>query len=279
MSPYHTLLFPHLLTLSAKSRFRLLLYFVVPFFLFLLCSCSTLFKTSSHRPLSKQEVETALSRIQEQESKVFSCYMYGQLTVKNWIWNSDFHILIAGTKEPYRIKIDVTHPWGPPIVHVLIDRTTLKVLSFQEERLYISAFTTETLSDFFPGNFDTNLIWAVLRGLPNLMEYQRAIHQNSDQVSLLDDKGDVVEIIDIHPDNLLPRQVSYLQQGINMVFSDFQENQGICYARKIKVKNTREKGSLVIENQEIGFNRTFPEQLFLIEKPPLFETIYLDDLQ
>jgi len=277
MSPYPALLFPHRLTLSAKSRTRLRLFFPIPFFLFLLCSCATLHKTSSHPPLSKQDVDTVLSGIQEQESKVFSCYMNGRLTVKNWIWNSDSNILIAGTKEPYRIKIEVTHSWGHPIVHVLIDRTTLKVLSFQEDRLYISAFTPETLSAFFPGNFDTDLIWAVLRGYPNLLEYQRAISPGSDQISLLDDKEDVVEIIDICPDNLLPKQVSYPQQDITLFFSDIQEYQGIHYARKIKVKNTKEKGSLVIENKEIGFNRTFPEQIFFLEKPPLFETFYLDE--
>jgi hypothetical protein len=279
MSPYHALLFSHRLTFSAKSRTPLRLFFPIPFFLFLLCSCAALYKTSSHPPLSKQDVETVLSGIRGQESRVFSCYMNGQLTVKNWIWNSDFHILIVGTKEPYRIKIEVTHPWGHPVVHVLIDRTTLQVLSFQENRLYIGPFTAETLSEFFPGNFDIDLIWAVLRGHPKLLEYQRAISLGSDQVSLLDDKEDVVEIIDIRADNPLPRQVSYPQQNITMVFSDVQENQGIRYARKIKVKNTKKKGSLVVENKEIGFNRTFPEQIFFIEKPPLFETYYLDDRQ
>jgi hypothetical protein len=279
MSPYHAPLFPHHLTFSAKSWTPLRLFFPVPFFLFLLCSCATLYKTSSHPPLSKQDVETVLSGIREQESRVFSCYMNGQLTVKNWIWNSDFNILIVGIKEPYRIKIEVTHPWGQPIVHVLIDRTILKVLSFQEERLYIGAFAAETLSEFFPGNFDTDLIWSVVRGHPKLLEYQRALSQGSDQVSLLDDQEDVVEIIDIRPDNPLPRQVSYPKQNLTMVFSDVQENQVIFYALKIKVKNTKEKGSLVIENKEIGFNRTFPEQIFFIEKPPLFETFYLDDPQ
>jgi hypothetical protein len=279
MSPYHALLFPYRLTLSAKSRTCSRILFPVSFFLFLLASCATLHKNPSLPPLSEQDVETVLSRIQEQESRVSSCYMYGRLTVKNWIWNSDFNILIVGTKEPHRIKIDVTHPWGHPVVHVLIDRSTLKVLSFQEERLYISTFTAETLSEFFPGNFDTDLIWAVLRGYPNLLEYQRAISLGSDQVSLLDDKEDVVEIIGIRPDNLLPKQVSYPQQDITMIFSNIQEDQGITYARTIKVKNTKEKGSLVIENKEIGFNRTFPEEIFLIEKPPLFETFYLDNNQ
>ena len=279
MSPYHTLLFPHRLILSARSRALLRIFFSVALLIFLLCSCTTLHKIVSRPPLSKQDIEMALSRIQEQESSVFTCYMNGLLTVKNWIWNSDFNLLIVGTKEPYRIKIEVTHPWGQPIVHFLIDRTTLKVLSFQEERLYISAFTAETLSEFFPGNFDTGLIWAVLRGYPNLLEYQDAIPLGSAQVRLLDDKEDVVEIIDIRPDNLLPKQVSYPQQCINIAFSDIQENQGIYYARKIKVKNMKEKGSLVIENKEIGFNRTIPEQIFVIEKPPLFETFYLDDHQ
>jgi hypothetical protein len=279
MSPYNAFLFTHRLTLSAKSRILLPFFVVVLFFLLLLCGCATLFKTAPHPPLSKQDVETALSRIQEQESRVSSCYMNGQLTVKNWIWNSDFNLLMVGTKEPYRIKIEVTHPWGHPIIHVLIDRSTLQVLSFQEERLYIGAFTAETLSEFFPGNFDTDLIWTALRGYPNLSKHQKAIPKGSDQVRLLDDKEDVVEIIDIRHDNLLPRQVSYPKLSINMVFSNIQENQGIYYAREIKVKNTKEKGSLVIENKETGFNRAFPDEIFMIEKPPLFETYYLDDPQ
>jgi hypothetical protein len=222
-------------------------------------------------------VETILSGIQEQESKVVSCYTNGRLTVENWVWSSDSNILIAGTRVPYRIKIEVTHSWGQPIVHVLIDKSTLKVLSFKESRLYISAFSPEVLSGFFPGNFDTHLIWSVLSGYPNLPRYQRAISLESHQISLLDDKEDVVEIIDIHPENLLPKRVSYPQQEITMTFSDIQENQGIRYARTIKAKNTNKKGSLVIENREIDFNRTIPEEIFIIEKPPLFETLYLDN--
>jgi hypothetical protein len=222
-------------------------------------------------------VKTLISGIREQESEVSSCYMNGRLTVKNWIWNSDFNIFIAGTKEPYRVKVEVTHPWGHPIVHVLIDRTTLKVLSFQEDRLYIGTFTPETLSEFFPGNFDTDLIWAVLRGYPNLLEHQKAISLESNQISLLDDHENVVEILNIYPDDLIPRQVSYTQQNITMLFSNIQEDQGIRYARKIEVKNRKKKGSLVIEKKETGFNRTFPEELFLLEKPPLFETFYLDN--
>jgi len=224
-------------------------------------------------------VETILSGIQEQESKVFSCYINGRLTAKNWIWSSDSNILIVGTKDPYRIKIEVTHSWGHPLVHALIDKTTLKVLSFQENRLYINALTPEALSEFFPGNFDTDLIWTVLRGYPNLPRYQRAMSLGSTQISLLDEKEDVVEIIDIYPENLSPRQIFYPKRGITMTFSDIQENQGIHYARKIKVKGTKEKGSLVIENKEIGFNRAFPEQIFSLEKPPLFETFYLDKRQ
>ncbi len=255
------------------------LFFPIPFLLFLLCSCAILHKTSSLPPLSEQDVKTLISGIQEQESEVSSCYMNGRLTVKNWIWNSDFNIFIAGTKEPYRVKVEVTHSWGHPIVHVLIDRTTLKVLSFQEDRLYIGTFTPETLSEFFPGNFDTDLIWAVLRGYPNLLEHQRAISLESDQISLLDDHENVVEILNIYPDDLIPRQVSYPQQNITMLFSNIQEDQGIHYARKIEVKDRKKKGSLMIEKKEIGFNRTLPEELFLLEKPPLFDTIYLDDLQ
>ena len=277
MSPYPARLFLHRLTLSAKSRFRLLLFFVVPFFLFLLCSCSTLFKTSSHLPLSKQELETVLSRIQEQGSRVSSCYMYGQLTVKNWIWSADSNILIVGTKDPYRIKIEVTHPWGRPIVHILIDKKSLEVLSFPDKTLYLGPFTPEALSKFLPGDLDDDLIWAVLRGYPNLLRYHRTISLRSDQIRLFNEKEEVVEVIEFYLESLLPKRVSFPARDITLAFSGFQENQGIYYGRQVTVENTEGNRSLVIKNSEMVFNKTIPEQLFILEKPPSFGTSYLDE--
>ena len=263
MSHYPTPLVPY----------RLVLFIFLVFFF--LCGCATLYKPSSP-PLSKETVKTILSGIQEQDNTVFSCYMIGQLTVKNWIWSADSNILIVGTKDPYRIKIEVTHSWGRPIRHVLIDKGILKVLSFEDNRLYVSAFTHEALSEFFPGHFDSDLIWAILRSYPNLQEYHRAVSLKTDQISLFNVQGEALEIIDFHPESRMPIHVLFPQQDITLEYSDFQKDGGIYYAREIKAASRKQRVNLVIKNKNIAFNKTIPEGIFVLEKPPSFDTFYLD---
>jgi hypothetical protein len=264
MSHYPAPLVPYRLTL-----FIFLLIFFVG-------GCATFYKPPSP-PLSEKAVKTILSGIQEQDSMVFSCYMIGQLTVKNWIWSADSSILIVGTKDPYRIKIEVTHSWGRPILHVLIDKGILKVLSFEDNRLYISAFTPEALSEFFPGNFDTDLIWEILRCYPNLQTYHRAVSLKPNQISLFNVQGEALAIIDFHPENRMPMHILFPQQDITLEYSDFQKDGGIYYAREIKAESRKKRVNLVIKNKNIAFNKTIPEGIFVLEKPPSFETFYLDN--
>ena len=270
--------FPRCLVPLLKSKVELGLFLLTLFLLILLYNCTTLYEPPSHKPLSEQDVEAILSRIQEQDRRVSSFYTSGGgLTIKNWNWESESSIFIVGTKDPYRIKIEVTHPWGRPIVHILIDRTRLEVLSFPDKTLYLGAFTPEALSRFFPGDFDAPLIWAVLRGYPNLLSYHRPISVKSDQISLFNEKEEVVEVIDFYLESLLPKLVSFPERDIALAFSDFQENHGIYYARKVRVENAEGNRSLVIRNKKMVLNKTLPEQIFILEKPPSFGTSYLDE--
>ena len=277
MSRSHVRPCPHCIVPVLKSKVKPSSFLLTLFLLILLCNCATPYKPLSLEPLSEQGVETILSGIREQGSKVFSFYTSGGLTIKNGDWESESNILIVGRKDPYRIKIEVTHPWGGPIVHLLIDKTELKVLFFPDKKLYIGAFTPEALSKLFPGDFDAYLIWAVLRGYPNLLRYHKTISVKSDQITLLNEKEKVVEVIDLYLKNLFPKRVSFPERDITVAFSEFREDHGIYYARKVSVENTEAKRSLVIKNRKMAINKTFPEQIFILEKPPSFVTTYLNE--
>ena len=93
---------------------------IAAFFIILFPNCSTIFKPPIQKPLSDHEAATIISRIREQEKKVFSFYTYGRVLFKKWNWESESNMLIVGTKDPFKIKIEITHPWGQPILHILI---------------------------------------------------------------------------------------------------------------------------------------------------------------
>ncbi len=237
-----------------------------------LSGCATLYT-----PLPEGEVEIILASIQAQEREVFSFYTTGALSLRDRNWESDSHALIVGNRNPFKIKIEVTHPWGRPIVHILIDERNLQVLSFAEERLYLGAFTPKTLSRFLPGELDADLVWAVLRGYPHLLPYHGTRSMKSNQIRLIDQEGKAHQIIDLYPESKLPRTVFFPAKNIILGFSDFQQIDGIYYARQVRVEDMGGKSDLMLKNGKMVFNKTIPKEVFQLVKPPSFRTYDLEE--
>ena len=63
---------------------------------------------------------------------------------------------------------------------------------------------------------------------------------------------------------------------MTLIFSDFQESEGIKYALEIGVSQESEKRRLTLHYTTSVFNKVIPEQIFMIDKPPAFETRILD---
>ncbi|MFH1351931.1 MAG: DUF4292 domain-containing protein [Pseudomonadota bacterium] len=209
---------------------------------------------------------------------VFSFYSLGTVLVKNWLWESEANILIMGRKRPLKIKIEITHPWGQPILHILIDEPRLEVLSFRDKRLYVGDYTPQALSKFIPGDLDSNLIWAALRGYPTLLDYDRIGSSGGDQINLFNGKGKEVERITINPDSLLPRLIFLPENFIKLAFSDWQENEGIYNAGEVRLDDMEGKRELILKSKKTVFNKALPDQIFVMEKPPHFESVSLEKI-
>ena len=251
------------------------------FLIIILCfiflpNCASFHKPFYQEPLHLGEVKNIIEKIQDQEKKVSSFYSLGSLSVQDGNWESESNILTIGKKNPFIIKMEITHPWGQPILHILIDKKKLEVLSFREKRLYLGPFTPGALSRFLPVDFNIDLIWAVLRGYPNLIRHHRTALLRRDQISLLDGEEKEVEIIEPYPGNLLPKLVSFPEKTISLVFSNFKEDEGIIYAREVEVEMAKRGMGLVLKNRKMVFNKSIPEQVFIIKKPPSFKTFHLD---
>ena len=239
-------------------------------------NCASIYKPTSQETFSAPTIKTIISGIQDQDKKVSSFYSLGRIWIKDWGWEAESDILIVGTKSPFKIKIEITHSWGRPIMHILIDTTSLKVLSFTENRLYLGTISPETLSRFFPGDFNADLIWTVLRGYPHLIRHHGVASLRPNQISLLDGEEKEVEVVDFYPENRLPQRASFPERHLTIAFSRFQEDSGIYYAREVKVTSKKGRRRLLLENRNMVFNKPIPEQIFSLEKPPMFETVNLD---
>jgi hypothetical protein len=242
----------------------------------LMPGCATVYRAPAPGPLGHQKALEILSGMRDQDKRVTSFYSLGNLHVKKWYGGSEADILVAGTRGPLRIKIEITHPWGRPILHILIDRNKLRILSFEEKRFYVGPFSTEALSRFLPGDLNADLIWAVLRGYPGLLNHQRMISRKTNQIILLNDRAEEVEIIDLRDEDLSPITVHFPVQGVRLAFEDYRNVGGIRHAGEVRVDQGKEKKGLTLKSKRMVFNRAIPNEIFSLEKPPAFQTVFLN---
>lgn len=220
-----------------------------------------------------------ITRMLDQEKRAHSFYASGTILVKGWAWKSEAELLIAGTREPLKIKLEITHPWGKPILHILIDKNRLEILSFDEKRVYVGELTAESLSRLsLPGEFcNLNLIWSVLRGYPHIAVYDRISYSDMYRINLIDQEDMDIEIIDLYPENLLPKRVLFPGDSLDIFFSGYKNNDGIDYAEEVTVNNFEGRKDLTIKTRKMVFNKSVPHEIFILEKPRTFETVYMDE--
>jgi outer membrane lipoprotein-sorting protein len=232
--------------------------------------CALLYRIPPQPPLASAKLNMAVSQIKEQEEEVRSFYWNGRLTLREGYWEQESNILVAATKEPRRIKIEITEPWGRPVAHLLLDGKTLTALSFAERKVYVGEVTSETVSKVFPGHLDPMMIWDVLRAYPSLRPCHHPVSQKADEVSLVDDNGKEIQILDLDPENLQPRLVSFPGLTTRLAFAGFREDEGISYAQEVKV--IQGELNLTIHHEKMVFNKPISKLIFTLEAPPGFET-------
>jgi hypothetical protein len=257
---------------SCLRNWRVLFFLVLIGFVTLSGCAPVLFK----KPLSDQELGKALSLLKAQEEAADTFFTTGQMVVKDWYWDQDADTLVAGTRVPLRLRIEITHAWGQPILHLLVVGKTFKALSYGERKLYMGDLTPGALSKFFPADLDAPLIWDVLRGFPKLQQDGRVESTKADQVNVLNRHGNEVEILELDPESGLPRQLSFPERKLGIGYADFQREGGILYAKEVRVRQLEGTRSLTLKNGKMIFNKPIPEEIFRMEIPPGFETEYIE---
>ncbi|PKN30020.1 MAG: hypothetical protein CVU64_05415 [Deltaproteobacteria bacterium HGW-Deltaproteobacteria-21] len=249
----------------------------IAFLVMFLAGCAAFKGPPAGPPMGERQMEEALSRLQEQDGKVSSFYTRGNLFMRNWYGEEQSGIVIAGSKDPFRIKIEVTHGWGQPILHILIDQGKLEVLSFQDSTLYVGDFTPEALSRFLPGPLSPDLIWSALRGYPTVSPHSKVLSPGPERIDLYGAGNEKVETIQLGPETMHPERVLLPPQQVALMFSDFVESEGIFYAREVEVDHRKSRGKLLLKNEKMVFNRPVPDEVFTIDKPPGFTVSSLEE--
>ena len=243
--------------------------------LFLFQSCAPVPVKPPPSPYGHKEIARIISGFREQETRVDTFFSSGRLTVKAKGSESGSNILIVGSKNPFKLKIELTHAWGRPLLHLMIHDSELQILSFTDKKYYHGHLGTPGSLRFFPARLDPDQVWALLRAYPVLRKYSRAVSLKGNQITLLNGKAEPIQVVDLYQESYLPRLVSFPEQGTKVSFSDFESNSGLKYARKIRLDDPKNETILALKLKQMVFNKTLPESIFNLEKPKGFEVLPL----
>jgi len=228
------------------------------------------------RPLSDQELGRVASLLKAQEEAASTFFATGHMLVKDWYWDQEANTLTAGTRTPLRVRLEITHGWGQPILHLVVVGKTFKALSYGERKLYTGDVTPGALAKFFPADLDADLIWEVLRGFPKSRAYERMESRKPGQVSFLTRSGDEAEVLELEPERGLPRQASFPERKLSVHYGDVRQEGGILYAGEVRVTPLEGTRTVTLKNGNMVFNKPIPDEIFRMDIPPGFETEFIE---
>jgi hypothetical protein len=241
--------------------------------LLLIHSCATVPVQRVTPPFDSQQIDHILSVIKNQEGLVHTFYATGRLTIRERDTESDSNVLILGIRNPLKIKIEVTHPWGRPLLHFLIQTNRVSILSFREKRLYNGHLKDLDTTNYFPGKLRPDQIWAIVRGYPFLGAYAYAISKKGNQIMLLDDEAKILQVFDFHTEYDIPISAAFAENGLKVSFSDFENNGVIQYSRNIRLDNPENGTTTLLKYKKMVFNKTLPSAVFDLEMPAGFKAV------
>lgn len=244
---------------------------------FLLASgCAGVERRLFERPFDPDAVAVLKAGLEEQRDRVRSFFSAGRLQVKGWQGRDvEAAVFSAWTASPRRIKIELTHSWGQPMLHLLVDGEVFRLLSFGERKLYTGPFTGRSLSKVLPGEMDPDLIEDLLRSYPVVEPGLRALSKEPHQISFYGAEGEERRTIKFDRHTLRPAEVVVPYRSIRLVFGDFQSVEGLHFAREAALVHVLGGRRLVRQVDTMVFNRTIPDPVFTLQAPPGFETVYL----
>jgi hypothetical protein len=237
----------------------------------------------------EEKIAAILSTFEAQEGAAKTLFFSGTLTLKIRDGETDVQILMVAeagflqtTKSgvstgtcPYgRMKIEITHAWGKPLLHLLIQGRRLDILDFTEKRFYTGGFQSKRLSELIPVPLDPAVLWSLVRAFPVLLEHRKTASFAGNHISLMDAAGGEIQALELFSEEPLPHRVCFCKQNATLVFSDFENDDGILYARQVDFHGPN-RTELEIEISKMTFNAPLPEAVFSMDVPPDFTFVHL----
>ena len=254
-----------------------ILSYLTIFPLILLLGCAHLVSFPSAKPFSQKESDRLISNLQDQEGKITSFQGIGKLMLKNGEEEIETNLFAVGS-NPYKIRLEITHPWGKPLLYIVANEKSISVLSLTDKKFFKGPPHSFNMKQFFLYGLDLDLVWKIFSGsVPILSKYGGTMSLKPHEISLYNKQGEVMEAISFSSKTLLPRSIYFPKKGFTIILSEFDQGDLGLHPLKIKVLKENEDQLVVIRYKSLTLNKAVPEEIFQLNPPPSFEIVNLND--
>ena len=260
--------------LQAAGRLLLLLSFLSALLLTQGCIPPKLLGPAS-QPYTTDEMNAILNEAMSQEDLVKTLFSTGTLTSRQGQTEQEANISIVGQRSPFRIKIEITHPWGSDIANLLLDQNRFTLVLFPEKRIFVGPIGKGMLKRSFPVPLDPSAVWAFVRGYPSLPEYKKAVSPGKGSISLLNERDVTVRRLDFNPSTREPEKCSFPALRVTQHYEAFEKRDAVEFARTVVLKEDSQERTLTLRIKHVLFNPHLPSGIFQVKKPAKFATVDL----
>jgi hypothetical protein len=241
-------------------------FYIAIIALALAVSCAPLQTLPPAKPISQDQAHRLIAQLRAQADEVFSFVGAGKLLLRERRGETDMNLIAVG-QRPSRIRLELTHTWGKPLLFLVADKRNTSVLSFVERTFYTGPPSGLQGVLYFPFELDLDTAWVILSGRIPILPHSRVESLGPNEITLFDGRGEPVESLIFAQDCSIPTSIHLSRQKLTVALSQFKEGTMGAYPSKVTISRGDEQ-QLEIRYTSLEFNRSIPEELFGLNPPP-----------
>ena len=224
--------------------------------------CVCLKSTGLSPSPSQSQIALLIKALKVQTYAVNTFISTGTLEIRYCTQRIPTTFLCIGSRNPFRLKLEITHSWGKPLMHILLLGQKVTIRDLYHHRTYQGQLNSHAPFFRMMPFLDKTILWSIMRAYPELMASGKISWQGKDRAFIIKKDRAITQEIKFDRNLRSPSLVRYRRLHVSIRYSQFAAKDHIIYAKVVEATDSKGKTSVRLNIKSIVFNPTLAPNLF-----------------